>query len=311
VTGVSEATNEPEIELENDEPLRCTERGQVAQANPRTVFDFTAERSRQLAEIRGRIEDPGELRKAVGHVLKLPPRDGVPDYRILRYLRGRRYPLPHAITYAVDTEPGILALVYRLFRERWYSRPPRGPQRAILYVAHMSSDAELRHEPLLREVLEKEGDAPLFTCDVRGIGESQPETCGVNTFLQPYGCDYFYAIHSLMLDRPYLGQKTFDVLRVLDWMVDLEHTEIHLVAKGWGALAATLAAVLHDRVAQVTLKNALTSYSSVAESEQYAWPLSTLLPDVLEHFDLPDCYRALQAKGLRQIEPWGAMADQG
>ena len=38
----------------------------------------------------------------------------------------------------------------------------------------------------------------------------------------------------------------------------------------------------------------------------YSWPLSAFLPGVLEHFDLPDCYRALQAKKLRQIEPWGA-----
>jgi hypothetical protein len=28
----------------------------------------------------------------------------------------------------------------------------------------------------------------------------------------------------------------------------------------------------------------------------------------LAHFDLPDCYRALQTKGLRIIEPWNAMA---
>jgi hypothetical protein len=61
-------------------------------------------------------------------------------------------------------------------------------------------------------------------------------------------------------------------------------------------------------VKQVTLKNALTSYHAVATSEEYKWPLATLLPGVLEKFDLADCYRALAAKGLRQIEPWGAMA---
>ncbi len=59
---------------------------------------------------------------------------------------------------------------------------------------------------------------------------------------------------------------------------------------------------------QVTLKNALTSYRDIAESEQYAWPLSTLLPNVLARFDLPDCYRALETKKLRIVEPWNAMA---
>ena len=58
-----------------------------------------------------------------------------------------------------------------------------------------------------------EPDSALFSCDVRGIGESQPDTCGAETFLKPYGSDYFYAIHSIMLDRPYAGQRTHDVLR--------------------------------------------------------------------------------------------------
>jgi pimeloyl-ACP methyl ester carboxylesterase len=156
--------------------------------------------------------------------------------------------------------------------------------------------------------MQAEPDSPVFTCDVRGIGESRPDTCGTNSFHDPYGCDYFYAIHGLMLDKPYLGQKTLDVLSVLDWLASLGHTEVHLVAKGWGALAGTFAAVLHDGVRQVTLKNALTSYDDIAQSEEYAWPLSALLPNVLAHFDLPDCYRALQAKGLRNLEPWNAAA---
>jgi hypothetical protein len=82
-----------------------------------------------------------------------------------------------------------------------------------------------------------------------------------------------------------------------------------MVATGWGAIPATFAAMLSPLVMRVTLKNALTSYSEVAESENYRWPLSCLLPGVLRRFDLPDCYRALAAaKGLKQIEPWGAMA---
>jgi hypothetical protein len=112
-----------------------------------------------------------------------------------------------------------------------------------------------------------------------------------------------------MLDQPYVGQKTFDLLRVLEWLKSSGHTEIHLVAKGWGTLPATFAALLSDSIVQITLKNALTSYAAVAESESYQWPLSTLLPNVLARFDLPDCYRVLERKGLRQIESWSANAE--
>ena len=108
-----------------------------------------------------------------------------------------------------------------------------------------------------------------------------------------------------MLGKPYPGQRTRDILRVLAWLKSNGHEEIHLVAKGWGTIPATFAAVLSDQVKQVTLKNALTSYSDIAESETYSWPLSALVPNILKSFDLPDCYKALQNKNLKQIDPCG------
>ena len=141
---------------------------------------------------------------------------------------------------------------------------------------------------------------------MRGIGESQPDTCGANQFLRPYGSHYFYAAYGLMLDQPLLGQRTHDVLRVVQLLKAAGHSEIHLAGKGWGALPAALAALLSDQVQQVTLKNALTSFQELAVHEDYQWPYAVMPHGVLKHFDLPDCYRALKPKKLRQIEPWGA-----
>jgi hypothetical protein len=175
----------------------------------------------------------------------------------------------------------------------------------VLYVSHRSADAELREDSWLADVIRAEPDAAIFACDVRGIGESRPTTTGTN-INDPYGSDYFYAVHGLMLDYPYVGQRTHDLLSVLDWLQANGTTDVHLVACGWGALPGTFASVLSSPVKQVTLKNALSSYADVAETEDYVWPLSALLPGVLAKFDLPDCYRALAVKNLRQIEPWGA-----
>jgi hypothetical protein len=307
VTGVSDADAEPPLVVEKDETLWCTPRGQVVELGSRSVFSFTRSKARALAAKRPGLAGAA-LTRAVASALRLPPRDGPVPFRILRQTRGRRYPKPHFTTYAVATEPGIHALVYRLSDERHFSRPPAAHGRAVLYVAHHSSDAELRNDPLPRELLAAEPDAAFYTCDVRGIGESRPNTCGTDKFLHPYGSDYFYAIHSLMLDRPYVGQRTHDVLRVIEWLKSCGHEQVHLAALGWGAVPGAFAALLSDTVVQVTLKNALTSYRDVAETEHYAWPLSSLLPGVLETFDLPECYAALEAKKLRLIEPWGAGA---
>jgi len=309
VTQVSDARVEPKLTIDKDETLWCTPKGQVADLKSRTIFSFTEDKSKALAQKRTKLSEE-DLKQAVASVLKLPERTGVPEYRILRPSGGRKYPKPHATTYAVETERGVFSLVYRLSEQRHDSRPPREQTRAILYVAHHSSDAELRDEPLVAELLKDEPRSAFYTCDVRGIGESRPDTCGQNQFLTPYGSDYFYAIHALMLDRPYVGQKTFDVLRVLDWLKSHGHKDVHLVGKGWGSTPAAFAALFTDFVAQVTLKNALTSYRDIAESESYTWPLSALVPGALTKFDLPDCYRAL-GKKLRQIDSWGPNSGAG
>jgi len=310
--GIPDLQSEPELVIEKDETLWCAPRGQICELNSRPVYSFTKAKSQVLAEKRRSNLSAPQLRRRIVRALRLREWDSlrakkaIPEYRILRNWRSRGYPMRYWTTYTIETEPGIFAVVYRLSDERLMSRPPGGKKRAILYISHQSSDAELRAEPLVRELLEAEPDSAFYACDVRGIGESQPDTCNQNSFLDAYGSDYFYAIHSIMLDRPYVGQRTYDLLRVLHWLESNGHDEVHIVAKGWGALPATFAAVLSEQVKQVTLKNALTSYSDIAESETYVWPLSALVPDVLKSFDLPDCYRALQNKKLNQIEPWGA-----
>lgn len=304
-TGVSTAQAEPQLTLEKTEDLRCTPAGRVADLPSRPVQEFTRDRSRELAARRAPPDRPGLLR-ASAELLKLPARDGAPRVRILRALRNRKHPLPHATVYAVETSPDTLAVVYRLSKERHEARPPSGIARAILYLAHQSADAELRDEPLVRELIAGDPGAAFYACDVRGIGESRPDTCDSDSFLQPYGSDFFYAIHSLMLGEPYAGGKTHDALCVIDWLRACGHTEIHLAARGWGAIPGTFAALHADAVTRVTLKGALASYAQVAESESYSWPLSSFVPGILHKFDLPDCYRALESKGLRMVEPAGA-----
>lgn len=306
-TGISKAQTEPAIEVEKEKDLWCTPQGQVSSLSSRSVFSFTQAHSQNLATRRGKVETAA-LRKLLPEILRLPSRAGSPDYRILRSAGKRDYPLPSATSYAVQTEPGIHAVVYRLAKEGLVSRPSAGIDRAILYVSHHSSDVELRQEPLIRELVQAEPDATLYACDVRGIGESRPDTCGSDTFLTPYGSDYFYAIHSLMLDYPYPGQKTHDLLAVLSWLAACGHRRVHLAALGWGTVPAVFAALLSDLVSQVTLKHAPISYADIAETEKYNWPLSAFLPGVLQRLDLPDCYRALEGKKLRQIEPWNATA---
>lgn len=306
-TKVHQGSDEPKLIIEKDETLQCTPKGQVEVMGSRPLFSFTKSAAEDLARQRG-IVKPDAVRRIVEALIPARP-TAPPDYEILRPVSGRKYPKAAFTTYAVHTEPGVKAIVYRLAEKARMSRPPQTPSRCVLYVAHHSSDVEFREDAFIKELLKSEPAADFYAVDVRGLGESQPNTCGPNQYLTPYGNDYFYAAHSIMLGQSYPAQRAFDVLQVIAWLKSVGRTEIHLAANGWGTIPATLAAVVSDDIQQVTLKHALTSWSSIAETEHYKWPLSSFVPGVLKSFDLPDCYRALASKKLKQVEPWGSTAE--
>ena len=213
---------------------------------------------------------------------------------------ARGYPKKNSISFAVETERGIESIVTQLTDVARVSRPSPSDRIALLYLSEYSSDEELRTEPMFKKWAE-DPSLDVFACDVRGCGESQPDTCGPNSFRKQYGSEYFYAIHGLMLDRPLLGQKTWDALRVLQWLESLSYKGVQLAGRGRSALTATFAAVLSPFVKQVTLKSSLDSFSLLAETEYYEAPLVSILPNVLAQFDLPDCYRELMGKRLQRI----------
>ncbi len=308
VTKVSDATKEPELTMEADADLYCTPEGQIAGLKSRPIHSFTAAKAKTLAKQRTALK--GEvLETAVRDVLHLPEVKDAPRARILRFSgKSPGYPSEYHINYAVETEPGILALVTMLTGERWYGRPPqvKPGTRALLYIPHQSSDLDLRNEPLVRELIAAEPEGTtVFACDPRGVGESTPGTTQSAPWSY-YGSDYFYTSYSFMLNRPYLGGKTHDVLRVVEWLASNGYDEIHLAGRGWGALPAAFASLLSKNVKQATLKQSLTSYHEVATTPTYTWPLSTFLPGVLKSFDLPDIYAALESRKLRQVAPLGA-----
>jgi dienelactone hydrolase len=304
VTKISDAKSEPELSIEEIELLSCTPNGQVGESSPRTLTSYTKEYSQNFKSKRG-MPTGEDLKMKIRSVLKLPALTGTPEYRILRPLPERQFPKKFSACYAIETEAGITIPVYRLSDTALYSRPPAGVKRAILYVSHLSADEELRKETLIKDLISTEPASAVYACDVRGVGDSKPNTCA-DDFFGAYGNDYFYSAHSIMLNSTYTGQKTYDLLRIIDWLKSSGHEEVHLVGKGWGAIPATFAAVLSDTVKQVTLKNALTSYTDIAENDEFNWPLSTLVPGVLKQFDLPDCYKELASKNLIQIEAVGA-----
>ena len=179
--------------------------------------------------------------------------------------------------------------------------------RTRFYLPHLSSDQELRVDARIREL--ETANPAFFACDYRGIGESRPDTCRPDSFLDMYGSDFHYASLATMLGESFVAWRVHDVLATLDWMASFGYDQVHLVAQGWGTIPGAVAALLDDRVKRVTLIHAPVSFSELAEAPLQQWPFSALLPGVLTQFDLPDVYRELAGKELQVIEPWGAAGE--
>ncbi len=304
-TGMAAPDREPPLAMEDVTTLRATATGQASDsAGARCVPAFTRERSRQLAGERGAPAGADLVRRIEG-LLHLPRRDGAPDYRILRPWNARGYARPHASHFVLETDPahGAQAIVTKLEDEPRSARPARGDGPALLYLPHLSADQELREDTRIRELAA--GNRAFFACDVRGSGESRPDTCRADSFFGMYGSDYHYASYACMLGESVVAWRVQDMLSTLDWLASLGYDQVHLVAQGWGTIPGALAALLDPRVRRVTLIHAPASYAALAEAPMQSWPFSAMLPGVLTAFDLPDVYRALAAKDLRLIEPWG------
>ena len=283
---------------ETPEQLAASPAGQVHKiTSGRRVFDFTKEEAGKINLTRGRIP-PATLKKMIGEVLAINDHLKIPHYRFLR-ARGKdakRYAC-HS-SFAVETEPGIQAILH-VFDSRAYGHFPK-LKKTLLYLPHLSSqeDVILGNAP--------HGAGPLFALDTRGMGQTMALTCANDNFLAPYGGDYFYASYANMFGEPYLGGRVHDLLSVLNLLQDEGCREVHLMGRGLGALTATFAACLHPLVKRITLENALLSYYELTQIPVQSWPFSAMACGVLNHFDLPDCYRALAKKHLKIISPWNS-----
>lgn len=277
------------------EALRVTPRGKVIALGGRRTSDFIRERAEQLASKRSPLSAK-ELSGRIARCLQLPERSGPPHYRILRQ---RELPKPSETVqsrFAVESEPGIQTRLHIFAPEPYFHLP--AARNATLYVPHLSA----------RDEFEK-GEAPeaepLHAVDVRGIGEMQSQTCyNRSDFFRHCDHEDFYSAHALMLNASYPGRRVHDLLSVLDLLENNGCRSIHLVGRGLGSIAATFAACLHPLVKRVTLHNALLSYEELTRQPAHRWPVSIIPWNVLNQFDLPDCYRLLRSKGLAIVEPW-------
>jgi len=296
--GIEDAGKEPKLDIRPDEELYCTPNGNTCEIeNARVVADFIREKAAFLKNTRIL---PVDLPAALAKVLKISQTDKVPEYNVLRYKPwSGKYMYSQ---FSLITETGINCILRHIDEEKAFFNVPTFDS-ATLYISHLDAKEEIE-----AGISNLDTDNHLFALDVRGTGDSTPMTCdGGDDYFNPYQADYFYAAHSIMLNKTFLGGKVQDALAAINLLKANGTKEINLVGRGLGAIVAAFAAVLSDKVNSVTLVNAPTSYEQMIEDVMTYWPLSYMPPGMLKVCDLPDIYKVLESKSLKIIDNWDSM----
>ena len=298
--GLRGSKREPKTAEEKVEELAASPEGQVHKMGVRRVFDFNRENAQAAAANRQKLSQT-KLIESMTQLLSLPKRDGAPHFRVMRQRGNDTNRYSRHSSFAVETEPGIQAVLHVFSKADGYFHFPERKE-ALLYVPHVSSQQDVA-----------DGEAPdedgLFALDVRGLGQTFALSCNAGDFFAPYGTDHFYASYGEMIGESYCGRRVHDLLAALDLLKAEGYRSVHLYGRGLGALLATFAACLHPLVKQVTLKNALLSYHELTQVPVQSWPLSSMIVEVLNSFDLPDCFRLLTKKSLKIVAPWDSQME--
>lgn len=273
--------------------LNVTPRGEVIEAGAVPIYEMSGQRANDLRRKRSRLDRPSLVR-VLRSVLVLPSRSGTPHFRALR---GTTDHQRRVARYAVETEPGVRAILRKVM-DTPHTHTLDVEREIHLYLPHLSTQDELSTD---RHAARQARNGALYGLDPRGLGETRPDDD--RELLHAYGMDYMHDGYAMLLGETFVGRRTHDVLRTMDLLAAEGARKIHLIGRGQGAILALFASLLHKSAGRVTLKNGPLSYHEWTQVPLVHWPFACIPRGILKRLDLPDCIRAL-GKRVALIQPW-------
>jgi len=293
--GVDVSINDAEAELETEEALYCTPTGQVQTSlGGETVFSLNLKhdqeilpKSKTFSDSRALANFQKELRDHVGKLTDFQPHQSPLNVRSFGEVRRSGYRIEKLV---YESEPGMIVPALLFVPNSTEEHKP-----AVLYVhgRDKSSDAEVGGD-IERFV---RAGCVVLSIDVRGTGETQatPNPDTASDFYRYFG-EYESAMTSLLLGKTLVGLRAQDIRSGLDLLStrsDVDPAQIAGFGKGHGAIALLHVAVVDDRIKKLALQDMLVSYQAVVTEKIHQRIFESVIPGVLQSYDLPDLVTAL------------------
>ncbi len=304
-------TVELEFEPERPETLYCTPNGSVRYSQQgETIFSLILKRQTQLPPARKLPANRAELDSFRSEIAA----------RIRELLRYRKFDQPLGVRHIVTTprkgcqiekleflsQPGIYIPTWVFVPDRKNHASP-----ALLYVHEAGKEADGMEFGAL-EKLARRGDL-VVAVDVRGIGETKPPHQGEwspGEFRHVDNVETVMSYWAWEINELLFGMRVQDVIRSIDYVLsrpDVDQRGVGLIGKGMGALWSLFAAALDTRILAAVCEGGLLSYRTLTGADRYQHGADVFIPNVLNHFDLPQVAAAVADRPLTLLAPVDAM----
>ncbi|HYT88452.1 MAG TPA: acetylxylan esterase [Gemmataceae bacterium] len=286
-----DAVVEGDFPIPKDQDLQCTRSGQVLEDfKGRSAFHLTARRAEELARERAKAgRSQAELLREVRRLLAVPERIPGASVREVGQVQRPGYQIRKVV---FETEPGVQVPAL------WFTPGAPPVKKALTLYVHGDGKAAEAGPGGALERLVKAGEE-VIALDLRGLGETAPSPPPKKPGY--FGTDFKETYLALHLNRPLLGQRTYDLLAVVGYLTGDKATEgrpLHVVGVGTAGPIVLHAAALDPRLKAVTLERSLISWSAVARTPITLNQLTNVVPGALAVYDLPDLAAAVAPRPL-------------
>jgi cephalosporin-C deacetylase-like acetyl esterase len=149
--------------------------------------------------------------------------------------------------------------------------------------------------------------------DVRGMGSTRPahpDMDPASEWTNLENAQTAMAYWLWEINESLLGMRVQDVIRSVDYVLSrsgADRSGVRLIGRGEGALWALFAAALDSRIVATVCDRGLLSYRCLTQVDRHVYSADVIIPDVLNHFDLPQVAAAVAPRSLAVVAPLDPM----
>ncbi len=180
---------------------------------------------------------------------------------------------------------------------------------ALLFIDQRGKWEGFRHNGFLARTggfldeIHEEHEPLVFSIDVSGFGSLAPEPAAYD-LAEWNDIERILTYLSVSVGRPVMGLRVRDTLAALKYLEkreDVDSARIMIGGRGNGAVAALHAALLWGKASGIICLDMLSHYGAITGTFSDKWSHSTIIPDILKYYDLPDIASCLAVKSKLSI----------